>query len=208
MKLKMNKETKTLVIEDNGIGMNKEDLIQCLGTIANSGTKTFMQSLKEGTADMSLIGQFGVGFYSSYLVADNVKVYSKKSGEECYVWESDAGGSFTISEFSDDTMLVDGGTRIELTMKEDCLEYLEEHKMRSIIKDHCQYLTHPIMLHTTRTEKKEEVVEEEVVEEIDGDMLDKKDAPKDEDDDVPKDESSTDDVPKDESSTDDVPKDE
>ena len=179
MKLKTDKESKTLIIEDNGIGMSKEDLIQCLGTIANSGTKQFMQNLKEGTADMSLIGQFGVGFYSSYLVAENVRVFSKKDEEPCYLWESDAGGSFTISDVSSENVFLSGGgTRIELTMKEDCMEYLEENKLKSIIKDHCQYLTHPIMLHTTRVEKKEEVIEEEeeeVIEEIDGDALEKKD---------------------------------
>lgn len=176
MKLKADKESKKLTIEDNGIGMSKEDLVQCLGTIANSGTKQFMQNLKEGTADVSLIGQFGVGFYSSYLVAENVRVFSKKEDEPCYVWESDAGGSFTITEVSaEDSVLEKGGTVIELTMKDDCLEYLEENKLKSIIKDHCQYLTHPIMLHTVRTEKKEEIVEDDDddIEEIDGDALSK-----------------------------------
>lgn len=176
MKLKADKESKKLTIKDNGIGMSKEDLVQCLGTIANSGTKQFMQNLKEGTADVSLIGQFGVGFYSSYLVAENVRVFSKKEDEPCYVWESDAGGSFTITEVSaEDSVLEKGGTVIELTMKDDCLEYLEENKLQSIIKDHCQYLTHPIMLHTVRTEKKEEIIEDDDddIEEIDGDALSK-----------------------------------
>ena len=179
MKLKSDKESKKLTIEDNGIGMNKDELVQCLGTIANSGTKQFMQNLKEGTADVSLIGQFGVGFYSSYLVADNVRVFSKKEDEPCYVWESDAGGSFTITELSEeDSALEKGGTVIELTMKDDCLEYLEENKLQSIIKDHCQYLTHPIMLHTVRTERKEEIIEDDEeedldIEEIDGDALSK-----------------------------------
>ena len=179
MKLKSDKESKKLTIEDNGIGMNKDELVQCLGTIANSGTKQFMQNLKEGTADVSLIGQFGVGFYSSYLVAENVRVFSKKEDEPCYVWESDAGGSFTITELSEeDSALEKGGTVIELTMKDDCLEYLEENKLQSIIKDHCQYLTHPIMLHTVRTERKEEIIEDDEeedldIEEIDGDALSK-----------------------------------
>ena len=175
IKLKVDKDARLLTIEDNGIGMNKEDLIKCLGTIANSGTKQFMENLKEGTADVSLIGQFGVGFYSSYLVAENVKVYSRKDGDVCYLWESNAGGTFTIDEASDEASVELSGTRIELTMKPECLGYLEERKLMEIVKEHCQYLTHPINLLTTRTETKEEIVDEEDgVEEIDGDDLDKK----------------------------------
>jgi molecular chaperone HtpG len=205
MKLKADKESKKLTIEDNGIGMSKDDLVQCLGTIANSGTKQFMQNLKEGTADVSLIGQFGVGFYSSYLVAENVRVFSKKEDEPCYVWESDAGGSFTITEVSaENPVLEKGGTLIELTMKDDCLEYLEQNKLQSIIKDHCQYLTHPIMLHTVRTEKKEEIIEDdeddEDIEEIDGDALSK--AKTEEETPSTEDTPSTDETP----STEDTPK--
>ena len=100
IKLNVDKDAKTLVIEDNGIGMNKDDMIKCLGTIANSGTKQFMENLKDGTADVNLIGQFGVGFYSSYLVAENVKVYSKKD-DTCFLWQSNAGGSYTIDEISE-----------------------------------------------------------------------------------------------------------
>ena len=141
MKLKVDKDARLLTIEDNGIGMNKEDLIKCLGTIANSGTKQFMENLKEGTADVSLIGQFGVGFYASYLVAENVKVYSRKDGDVCYLWESNAGGTFTIDEASPESSVEEGGTRIELTMKPECLGYLEERKLVEIVKEHCQYLT-------------------------------------------------------------------
>ena len=176
MKLKVDKDARLLTIEDNGIGMNKEDLIKCLGTIANSGTKQFMENLKEGTADVSLIGQFGVGFYASYLVAENVKVYSRKDGDVCYLWESNAGGTFTIDEASPESSVEEGGTRIELTMKPECLGYLEERKLVEIVKEHCQYLTHPIKLLTVRTETKEEPIDEEEdgVEEINGDDLDKK----------------------------------
>ena len=161
IKLQVSEDKKSLYIEDNGIGMNKEDLIKNLGTIANSGTKQFMENLKEGNADVNLIGQFGVGFYSCYLVAENVKVYSKKCDDDvCYLWESNAGGTFTIDEVSQE-YCTNGGTRVELTMKDSCLDYLQETKLTTIIKEHCQYLTYPIKLLTVRTETKEEEEEEE-----------------------------------------------
>ena len=109
-----NKEDNTLVIEDNGVGLTKDEMVSCLGTIANSGTKQFMEALQAGT-DVSMIGQFGVGFYSAYLVASNVKVYSGR-----YCWESAAGGSFTIEEL--ETPVIDHGVRIVLGMKDECLE--------------------------------------------------------------------------------------
>jgi molecular chaperone HtpG len=147
IKITCNKEDKTLVIEDNGIGLSKDDMVKCLGTIANSGTKQFMEAMTAGS-DTSMIGQFGVGFYSAYLVADTVKVYSGN-----YCWESTAGGSFTIEEF--DEHILDNGVRLVLHMKEDCMDYLEESKIKEIVKKHSEFINYPINLWTTRSVSKE-----------------------------------------------------
>jgi molecular chaperone HtpG len=136
--IKIDKDAKTLTISDNGVGMNDEDLVENLGTIARSGTKSFVESLSgDQKKDSALIGQFGVGFYSAFMVAKKIEVISKKAGEEkAYKWVSEAGGEYEITEASRDSQ----GTTITLYLKDDETEFLEFYRIEGIVKKYSNHI--------------------------------------------------------------------
>ena len=151
IKLYIDNEAKTLVIEDNGIGMTKDELEANIGTIASSGTRKFMEEIKKGnsTNNPELIGQFGVGFYSAFMVADKVTMKTRPAGgNNSWTWESSGDGSYEITEGGRD----EHGTEITLSLKEDCRDYIVEFRLREIIKKYSDFVEYPILMDITREE--------------------------------------------------------
>lgn len=145
IRVSFDKEAKTITLRDSGVGMTKAELISNLGTIARSGTAAFAEQLATGEA-ASLIGQFGVGFYSAYLAADRVRVATKSNNDaQQWLWESNADGTFTIAEDTEGQAL-GRGTAITLFLKEDSLEYCSEETLKKLIKRYSEFITFPIYL--------------------------------------------------------------
>merc|ERR1712139_576363 len=173
VKIEHDADAKTISIVDTGVGMSKADLINNLGTVAKSGTTNFLEAMAEG-GDANLIGQFGVGFYSAFLVADKVSVTSKCNDDPVqHVWESSADASFTVVDDPRGNTL-GRGTRVTLHLKEDAHDYLAEDKLKDLSKKYSQFIQFPIYV--------------KVKKEVDVD------ADEDDDDDEEKDEEKKDDV--------------
>ncbi len=161
IQITIDKKNNLITISDNGIGMNKKDLVSNLGTIARSGTAHFLKELSESkTKDLSLIGQFGVGFYSAFMVASQTKVTTRKAGEnKLWIWTSDGESSFTIEESEDSNLLKSNrGTSIELTLTKESKEYLDKDRIENIIKRYSDHISIPIYV-SDGSEKKDEKID-------------------------------------------------
>eukprot|EP00919_Chromeraceae_sp_WS-2016_P026296 GHVR01062231.1.p1 GENE.GHVR01062231.1~~GHVR01062231.1.p1 ORF type:complete len:799 (-),score=205.03 GHVR01062231.1:287-2683(-) len=176
IRIEFDKDAQTLSLTDTGIGMSKQELINNLGTLAKSGTTNFLEAISSGT-DISLIGQFGVGFYSTYLVADKVTVYSKKNDNDQYVWSSTADGKFVISLDPEGPTRV-RGTKVVLHLKDDSTNFLSENTLKELTKKFSQFISYPIYLKVEKSVSKE--VEDDDVPEDTPEETPEDDTPEDE----------------------------
>lgn len=170
IRISFDKDAKTLTIRDTGVGMTKKDLVANLGTVAKSGTANFVESMQKN-GDSSLIGQFGVGFYSVYLVADRVRVVSKNNNDDQYIWESDANASFTVAKDPRGNTL-GRGTEITLFLKDDAKEFQNQDKLKGLVSRYSEFITFPIYVNASSTETydvEDEPVESEADTETDDD---------------------------------------
>ena len=151
IRVSIDEDARSISIRDRGVGMTKVDLIENLGTVAKSGTTQFVEAIAGG-GDVSLIGQFGVGFYSVYLVADRVRVVSKANDDDQYIWESTADQSFTLSADPRGNTL-GRGSEITLFLKEDASEYLKQDRLKELVQRYSEFVTFPILIHTSKTEE-------------------------------------------------------
>ena len=175
IKIKADPEAKTLTITDAGVGMGKDELVKNLGTIAQSGTANFIKSAANDKADLGLIGQFGVGFYSAFLVADRVEVHSKSNdSDKQYVWDASSQTTYTVYE--DPKQDLGRGTSIVLHIKESAMEYLEPSRLRTLVEQYSEFIDFPIYLWASHVEE----VEPEVTVDDDDDDIDVEDVDEDE----------------------------
>ncbi|MBL7961248.1 ATP-binding protein, partial [bacterium] len=159
IRIKVNKEDGSLTVSDNGVGMNEEEIVRALGTIAHSGTKDFLRTLSEKQVkdNPELIGQFGVGFYSAFMVAERIVVISRKAGDpkdKAVRWESKADGTFSVETFEKDSR----GTEVILFMNDEGKKYLDEWEIKSVVKKYSDYIEHPICMDVEKDKKTEEQV--------------------------------------------------
>ena len=190
IRIKFDEEKGTLTITDKGVGMTKQDLIEHLGTVAKSGTTQFVEKMAAG-ADLNMIGQFGVGFYSVYLVADRVVVRSKNDEDVQHIWESTADATFKVAEDPAGNTL-GRGTEITMYLKDDAKEYLDADKLEGLIKKYSEFITFPIYLYKSHTETVEVPVEEDEEEDVfDGEDLEEASAEEEEEEEAEADKPKT-----------------
>jgi len=167
IKIKFDKESRILSITDKGIGMTRSDLVKNLGVVAKSGTSDFIEAAMSGQDSLSLIGQFGVGFYSVYLVSDNVTVVSKHNDDKQHIWRSAADKTFTVTVDPRGNTL-GRGTQVILHLKEDATQFLDENELEKLVNRYSSFISFPIYIWNEKSVTREEPVEEEPKEEKEG----------------------------------------